>query len=227
MTIGKQIGWSIAGVIAASILVGGVGWWCVTALGDRLDDAFKVSVRQSELEGDLKGQVFTLRLQNRGMLLFSHIKDDGQVEKCRVAYDNAVARSMELIQSITSLEPTERGRELLRQAQAAIEEHRTQQIEERRILATRKVADATAYDRKYLVPAGGRIVAALDELSQQDAARDAGLNAQGSALRRTAKAVLLMGLLCCAGMGVAVSYAMRRATGASLSCSDPEANWPP
>jgi methyl-accepting chemotaxis protein/methyl-accepting chemotaxis protein-1 (serine sensor receptor) len=213
MTIGKQIGWSIAGVIAASILVGGVGWWCVTALGDRLDDAFKVSVRQSELEGDLKGQVFTLRLQNRGMLLFSHIKDDGQVEKCRVAYDNAVARSMELIQSITSLEPTERGRELLRQAQAAIEEHRTQQIEERRILATRKVADATAYDRKYLVPAGGRIVAALDELSQQDAARDAGLNAQGSALRRTAKAVLLMGLLCCAGMGIAVSYAMRHATG--------------
>jgi methyl-accepting chemotaxis protein len=213
MTIGKQIGWSIAGMIAACALVGGVGWWYVSELGERLDNAYSVSVRQSELKGNLIGQAFTLRLQNRGMLLFSHIKDDGHVEKCRIDYDNAVARSMELIQSITSLERTERGRELIRQIQAGIEEHRTRQLEERRILATGKVADATEYDRKYLVAAGGKIVAALDEFSQLKAAEDASLNAEGAAMRRTAKVVLLFGLLCCVGMGVVVSYAMRRATG--------------
>src|ERR1035438_9846091 len=130
MTIGKQIGLSIAGMIGACVLVGGGGWWYVTALGDRLDDAYNISVRQSELAGDLRGQVFTLRLQNRGMLLFSYIKEYEQVEKCRSSYDNAVARSRELIQSITLLLRTERGKELIRQIQAGIEEHRTQQLAE-------------------------------------------------------------------------------------------------
>jgi methyl-accepting chemotaxis protein/methyl-accepting chemotaxis protein-1 (serine sensor receptor) len=213
MTIGKQVGWSIAGLIAACVLVGGVGWWCVSQLGERLDNAYNVSVRESELAGDLRGQVFTLRLQNRGMLLFSHIKEDSQVEKCRIAYDNALARSRELIQTITPLLRTERGRELIQQIQAGIDEHRTQQLEVRRLLATGNVVDATEYDRKYMVAAGARIVASLDEFSQQKVAKDASLNAEAATLRGTAKTALFLGLLCCAGMGVAVSYAMRRTAG--------------
>ena len=55
MTIGKQIGLSIAGMIAACILIGGAGWWYVSELGERLDNAYNVSVRESELAGDLRG----------------------------------------------------------------------------------------------------------------------------------------------------------------------------
>jgi hypothetical protein len=83
-------------MIAACALVGGAGWWYVTDLGDRLDAAYKVSVRQSNLVGDLRAQVFTFRLQQRGMLLFSQIKDDGQVAKCRDAFDQAMAHALQL-----------------------------------------------------------------------------------------------------------------------------------
>src|ERR1035441_8951852 len=163
MTIGKQIGWSIAGVIAASVLAGGVGWWYVSELGERLDNAYNVSVRQSELVGDLKAQIFTFRLQERGILLFSNIKDDGQVQKCRIAYSDAMARSLELTQTIAPLLRPERGKQLSAHTQAAIEEYKAQQLEVIKVLVTGKVADATAFDRKTLVPVGGKIVAAIGE----------------------------------------------------------------
>ena len=213
MTIGKQIGWSIGGMIAACALVGGTGWWYVSELGERLDNAYNVSVRQSELVGDLKAQIFTFRLQERGILLFSHIKDNGQVQKCRMAYSDAMARSLELIQTIAPLLRSEREKQLVTQTQAATEEYKAQQLEVIKVLVTGKVTDATAFDRKTLVPVGGKIVAAIEEFTQQKVSKDASLNAEGAAVRRNAKVVLLLGLLCCAGMGVAVSYAMRRATG--------------
>ena len=128
MTIGKQIGWSIGGMIAACVLIGGVGWWYVTALGDRLDDAYNVSVHQSQLAGELKAQVFTFRLQQRGILLFSHIKDDGQVQKCRLAYSEAMARSLKLIQTIAPLLRTDSERQLITRTQAAIEEYKAGQL---------------------------------------------------------------------------------------------------
>jgi methyl-accepting chemotaxis protein/methyl-accepting chemotaxis protein-1 (serine sensor receptor) len=213
MTIGRQIGWCIGGMIAACVLVGGVGWWYVSELGERLDNAFNVSVRQSELAGDLKAQVFTFRLQERGILLFSHIKDNGQVQKCVDAYDKAMSQSLELTRTIAPLLRTDRGRDGIGQVRAGIEEYKAQQLEVRKFLATKKVAEATAFDRKNLVAIGGKIVAALDEFSQHKASTDAGLNAAAAEVRGTARIALLLGLLCCAGMGVAVSFAMRRATG--------------
>jgi methyl-accepting chemotaxis protein len=213
MTIGKQIGLCIGGMIAACALVGAVGWNYVSDLGDRLDKAYSVAARQAEIAGDLKAQVLTFRLQERGILLFSHIQDNGQLARSLDAYDKAMAGALSAIGTIRPLLRTDVGRQKMDRVQAAIEQYRTLQLDVRRILATGKPAEATEYDRKFLVPAAGSIVAALDEFNRQKNTTNAQLVAEAAAVQRQAKMVLLAGLLCCAATALAIVYALRRATG--------------
>ena len=213
MTIGKKMGWSVGGMIAACALVGGAGWLFVSALGSGLDKAYSVSVRQSNLVGDLRAQVFTFRLQQRGMLLFSNIKDDGQVGKCRDAFDKAMAASLELVGTIRPLLRTDGGKQSLNQVQAVIGEYKAWQLQDRAILASGQVRAAVEFDRKNLVPAGGKIVVALDEFIRAKTTVDSAMNEEAKGMVRTARVALIFGLLCCAGIAAAVSFAMGRATG--------------
>jgi methyl-accepting chemotaxis protein len=213
LTVGKQIGLSIGGMIAACALVGGTGWWCVTSLGSRIDKAYNVSVRQSNLIGDLRAQIFTFRLQERGLLLFSTIKDDGQVAKCGDAYAKAMAGAKEQITTIRPLLRTDHGRELMDRIQAGIEEYRVGQLDVRKLLSAGQVPDATEFDRKNLVPAGGKIVAAIDEFIKAKDNVDAEQIADAAVTRRNALVLVLFGLFVCAGLGTIVAYAMRRVTG--------------
>jgi methyl-accepting chemotaxis protein/methyl-accepting chemotaxis protein-1 (serine sensor receptor) len=64
-----------------------------------------------------------------------------------------------------------------------------------------------------LVPVGAKLVAMFDELNQLESLTDARLTAEAVGMGRTARVVVSLGLLCCAGIGLAVSLAMRRATG--------------
>ncbi len=212
MTIGKEMGLCLGGMIAACAMVGTGGWWYVTALGDRLDESIAVSARQIELAGELKVSVFTFRLQERGMLLFSHIQAEQQVIACRNAYDKAMSAALETISVIRPLLRTDRGRELIGQAEAGIQEYKTQQLEVRRLLAAGAVSQATEWDKKTLVTAGGRIVAALDQYTELLHTRNAKSNEEAAGMQRTAKAVLAFGLLGCALLGITVTVAMRRAT---------------
>jgi hypothetical protein len=59
-----------------------------------------------------------------------------------------------------------------------------------------------------LVP---RSLRPLDEFMKHKGVTDAKLNDEAVASRRTAKVVVVLGLMFCVGMGIAVSYAMSRA----------------
>jgi methyl-accepting chemotaxis protein/methyl-accepting chemotaxis protein-1 (serine sensor receptor) len=200
-------------MIAASALVGGAGWWYVRELGSGIDKAYNVSVRQSNLTGDLRAQVFTFRLQERGMLLFSNIKDDGQVGRCRDAFDKAMTAALELTGTIRPLIRTDHGRELMDRTRAGIEEYRSLQLQVRAILASGQLQQAVEFDSKNLVPAGARIVAALDDFIKTRNIVDEQQIVEANSSRHTAGIMLILGLLCCAGLGAGVGYVMRRATG--------------
>jgi methyl-accepting chemotaxis protein/methyl-accepting chemotaxis protein-1 (serine sensor receptor) len=212
MTIGKQMGLCLGGIFAACALVGVGGWWSVSALAGSLDKSITVSAREIELASELKVSMFTFRLQERGMLLFSHINAEQQVIACRDAYDKAMSKALDRVSVMRTLIRTERGRELLDQAEAGIQEYKTQQLEVRRLLAAGQVGPATEYDKKALVPAGGKIVAALDQYSELVHSLNVKSNEEGVSMQHTAKAVLAFGLLGCALLGLIVTYAMRNAT---------------
>ena len=166
MTVGKQIGISIGGMIAACVMVGSCGWWYVTALGTCLDDAIGVTGRNVELAGELKANILTFRLQERGMLLFSHIQAAQQVSACQDAYDKAMSAALENVRAIRPLLRTDRGRQLMDQAEAGIKEYKENQLEVRKLLDAGEVEQATEWDRKTLVGAGGKIVAALNPFGE-------------------------------------------------------------
>ncbi len=212
MTIGKQIGVCIGGMIAACAMMGAGGWWYVTALSGRLDDAISVTARKIELASDLKASIFTFRLQERGILLFSHIKADQQVIACREAYSKGMEAGFEKISTIRSLIRTDRGREVMDQVEAGMREYQVHQLEVEKFLAAGQVDDATAWDKKTLVTAGGKTIAALDEFGRLLSAINAKANEEALGVKANARAVLSLGLLICALMGVGVGFAMRSAT---------------
>jgi len=210
MTIGRQLGISIGGMLAACAMVGSCGWWYVTALGACLDESIGVTGRNVELAGELKANILTFRLQERGMLLFSHIQASQQVSACQGAYDKAMDAALENVRAIRPLLRTDRGRQLMDEAEAGIKDYKEQQLEVKKLLAAGQVEQATEWDRKMLVPAGGRIVAALDPFSQLLHAVDLKVNGDALGMKKTAQTVLVLGLLGCGLMGFGVAFTIRR-----------------
>jgi len=210
MTIGRQLGISIGGMLAACAMVGSCGWWYVTALGACLDESIGVTGRNVELAGELKANILTFRLQERGMLLFSHIQASQQVSACQGAYDKAMDAALENVRAIRPLLRTDRGRQLMDEAEAGIKDYKEQQLEVKKLLAAGQVEQATEWDRKMLVPAGGRIVAALDPFSQLLHAVDLKVNGDALGMKKTAQTVRVLGLLGCGLMGFGVAFTIRR-----------------
>lgn len=212
MTIGKQIAACVGGMIAACALVGACGWGYVTALAGRLDESITVSARKIELVGEVKVNVFTFRLQERGMLLFSHIKADQQVIACRESFDKAMNAALEKIGAIRPLIRTDQGKELMDEAEAGIKEYRSSQLEVRKMLAAGEVSQATEFDRVTIVPIGGKIVAALDKFNETVHSMNQKANEDANGMTRTAHVALAFGLFACALTGLVVTFVMRRLT---------------
>lgn len=212
MTIGKQIGLCLGGMLAASGILGLAGWAAVSALSARLEESIQVSARQIELAGDLRANVFTFRLQERGMLLFSHIKAQQQVADCRDAFDQAMSKSYETIREIRLLLRTARGRELMDRAEAGVKQYQTDQLEVRRLLAAGQVDDATRFDKQALVTGGAKIMAALDAYGALVHSFNADADLAAARMENIAKTVLAFGLLGCAALGAIVAFAVRGVT---------------
>lgn len=225
MTIGRKMGFCLGGMFFASALLGGAGWWSLNVLGSKLSESAGATAKKMQLADELKENVLMFRLQERGMLLFSSIKADQQVAACRDSYDKAMAASFEKIGEIRALLRVNRGRELMDQAQAAIEYYKSHQLEVRRFLAAGQVAQAIDWDRKILVDGGAKIMAALKEFDQLQQWFNDAAAAEAEKTQRTAKTLLATGSLACLALGVVVIIAMRRAssslleTAAELECT--------
>jgi methyl-accepting chemotaxis protein/methyl-accepting chemotaxis protein-1 (serine sensor receptor) len=212
MTIGKSMGLCLGGMFAVCAVVGAAGWWSATGLAHRLDESINISARQIELSGQLQGAIFTFRLQERGMLLFSHIKASEQVAASHDSYDKAMAKAFGTIHEIRPLLATGRGRELADQLEAGIQDYKTKQLGVQELLSAGQVMAATELDKKLLVVAGGKIVAALQQYNDLLHSTNAKPDEEAAGMQRAAKVVLALGLLGCAILGGVVTFAMRSAT---------------
>jgi methyl-accepting chemotaxis protein/methyl-accepting chemotaxis protein-1 (serine sensor receptor) len=212
MAIGKKIGLSVSAVVGLCIVIGAVSWFSVSALGNRLDQAINSTSRNIELLGELKINVYTFRLQERGMLLFSHIDAPDQVIACRDAYDQAMGKAYEKIQAIRLLTLIQQRRDLLDQAEAGLTEYKSQQMNVRALLAGHKTQEATQWDKDKLVPAGAQIVAEIDKLSELQHQDNLKTAAEASSVRNWAQILVAIGLFACIPIGIAISIVTRRAT---------------
>jgi methyl-accepting chemotaxis protein/methyl-accepting chemotaxis protein-1 (serine sensor receptor) len=210
MTIGKKVGLCFSAAMLLSGTGGILSWYYVNGLGGRLDEAIHVIARQIELAGELRANVYTFRLQERGILLFSHIKAPQQVESCLKAYDSAMDKSFQNIRDMRALVTSDRDRQWLDAAEAGIRDYKTLQMEVRRLVAEGKLSDATESDRKNLVPTGARIIGALDHFGEAMHSNNAATDEEGARMRRSAKIVVLFILIACIPVGFIISVVMMR-----------------
>jgi methyl-accepting chemotaxis protein len=213
VTLGRKLGVCLVCMVLTCAAIGAAGWGYVTALGNRLNESIGVTTRQIELAGELKANVFTFRLQERGMLLFSYIKAADQVDSCRNSYDKAMSASFDGIRQIRSLRITEGGGQLLEQAEAGLEEYKSQQLEVRKLLAAGQIDEATTWDKTKVVPAGTKINAAIDRFSELQHSQNAKSAEDAVAMGWMAKFILGIGLFACVPIGIVVAVVMRRTTG--------------
>lgn len=210
MTIGRKLGICCAGLFALSAAAGAAGWYGVISLGNQLEKSIQVTTRQIELAGELKANVFAFRLQERGLLLFSHIHAVEQVTACSQAFERSLALSREELRQIRLLVPDERGRQLTNQIEAAIQEYSSHQAEVKELLASDNVAEATEWDRETLVPAGGRIIAAIDKFSELQHSLNGQATVESVRIRQQAEIVLAAGFVLSIPMACAIGLVLLR-----------------
>lgn len=212
VTFGRKLGVCVGGILALCATLGITGWLSVSGLGYRLDQATGSSVRKLTLSGDLKASVLTFRLQERGMLLFSHARAADQVSKCQEAYDKAMNAAFQNVRELQSLANTESGRQSSGEAEAAIQSYKDRQATVRALLAGGKAVQATELDRKVLVPAGAAIMAAIARYDEHRATLNAQAARDALHLRRTASILLVVTLLACIPIGFVIGFVLLRAT---------------
>jgi methyl-accepting chemotaxis protein/methyl-accepting chemotaxis protein-1 (serine sensor receptor) len=212
MTIGKKLGICSATLMAISAIMGGAGWYYVSALGDRLDQAVGSTAKKIELAGDLKEHVYAFRLQERGILLFSHINAADQVENCKQLFSKEIEGALSTAAGIRPLLVTEAGRQVIAEIETAIQDYRNTQTEVPHLISQGKLAEATAWDKEKIVPIGGRIVKHITHYEELLTALNRKLTAEALSQRAMAKAVLSLGLLASLGVNVLVGFVLLAST---------------
>lgn len=225
MTIGKKLmtGLGSIALICATLAV--ASWFSVVSLGDHLEQATGPTATKMALASKIRSSVLTFRLQERGMLLFSTINAPEQVQKCKTAYDTAIAGALTAIEKSRPFLIADHERQLMDQMETGVKGYRDKQLEVKRLLDAGQVPEAVVTDKQLLVAQGGIIVAALDkydlatqELNSKDA--EAGGNVRTNA--RTAVMVctlLCLAFACLAAFGVSRMMADLRAMSRELAGS--------
>jgi methyl-accepting chemotaxis protein/methyl-accepting chemotaxis protein-1 (serine sensor receptor) len=105
---------------------------------------------------------------------------------------------------------TQPGRDALNDAEAGITEYKTQQMNVRALLADHKLEEATIWDKEKLVPAGARVIAAIDKLSEIFHSLDAKTAEEASSMRNWAQMLVALGLFACIPIGIGIGVVVRR-----------------
>jgi len=212
MGIGKKLGLCLSAVLLLCVLTAAVGWFAIQSVCDRLDVSLRQTTHKIELSSDLRANVFAFRLQERGMLLFSFIKAESQVDSCRAAFDKAMGVAYDRTDQIRGLDASPQERGVLDDLRAGLDEYKKHQFEVRQLLAAGKLDEATVWDKTYLVPGGARIVAAIERLNQIDHDTNQAALVESEALRGKAQRWIAICLLAGLPLAFVVLRIVARAT---------------
>jgi methyl-accepting chemotaxis protein/methyl-accepting chemotaxis protein-1 (serine sensor receptor) len=198
-------------MLAICATAGFAAWLCLNGLTNRLDAAVGVESRKTELSGDLRASVLTFRLQERGMLLFSHINAPAQVASCLEAYDRAMNAAFEEVLALRSLMKSDSSSQMINEIETEIRTYKDRQLEVRKLLAAHKVADATNWQRKMLVPTSEKIMAGITRLDEHQRALGGQFVGDAKRLSRITTVVFAAGFLACVPFAIFVALALLRA----------------
>jgi len=164
MTLGKKLLACVGGTVAATIALGAVALFCTARISGELDRAVQVTARKSELLANLEGSVYSLRLAERGQLLFSNIGDEEKVRSCHELFLKSSEAATATLSEVRPYLTTARGNQLAEEIEELIRKYNTTQAAVWDLLGQKKVTEGIQRDSHDLVSTGGDIIKEIEEL---------------------------------------------------------------
>ena len=111
MTIGKKLMLAFGLMMALIVGLGYSSLSSVGTLAGELDKAVNKTAKKTEMAGQMQSAVVEMRAGQRGLILFSMMKESAKAQSARQAFQGAVTRIEKVIADIRPLLTTDRGRE--------------------------------------------------------------------------------------------------------------------
>src|SRR5579871_3980966 len=154
MTLGRKLGYCLAGAGVSTAILGVCAWISVSQLKNELDVAANRTAKKVTLVSDMKAAVLTFRLAERGILLFSSVHGQEKVELNKKLFATSVGKVKAKIGELRPLLISEEGRNLTNKAESGVADYVSQQEDVPRLCAEGKVQEAIQWDMDHLVKTG-------------------------------------------------------------------------
>ncbi len=120
MTIGKKLMLAFAAMVALTLGLAWSGLSSVNSLGKAVDDCASVAGTKLDLAGQLRGTVGESRAAQRGLVLYTMMKDPALAQENRDHFQKYAAEAEKLIGQIQPLLTTEKDKKAVEQAKSAL-----------------------------------------------------------------------------------------------------------
>jgi methyl-accepting chemotaxis protein len=167
MTVGGKLTVAYTGMLLVAGALAYAGLDAVRRISGELDTATNVTVKKIELIAEIKSDILTMRMGERGILLFSTLKLNDKVTAARkqflTGWSDVQARS----RSIQPMLVSDEGRRLLSTILANGGEYAEFHERNYQLCQAGQVDDAIRIDAAHLVTIGGNMATAADALMQR------------------------------------------------------------
>jgi len=213
ITMGKKLGICFGITALLSGAMGICAWVYVTKLNHELADIVHHTAKKVELVSDIKTSVLTMRLAERGILLFSSINDHAKVQTNVDLFAKSRAGAAEKVAVLRPLLIAEEGRRLTDRIDAGIAEYAKIQSAVPPLCAAGKVREAIQMDAAQLVLLGTAVTKAIDELLALQRQFNLEAEARADAMARDSRVAMVLLFVLSIAMAVAATVIIRRSSG--------------
>jgi len=113
MTVGRKLFLSIGAVLALLLVLGWFSLSSVGSLGSELDKAVNTTARKIEIAGQIQTSVATMKAGQRGLILFSMLKDPSSATQSKQMFQSGAADIRKLIAEARPITAIESARQAL------------------------------------------------------------------------------------------------------------------
>ena len=212
MTIGRKLLTCFGALAAVLLVVAVTAVISIHNLGNEFDLSVNNTERKIQTFGQVKADILQLRLAFRGIMYFTVIHEESKLADSKRAFEEKIAGAQKELRDIQLLLVTERGRELVSQADRALGEYREVGRRIIALLASDQTEEATRLHNASIVPLGTTALNSADELMKISQSLLAESNARAKEVTGNAQTMLILSLIASVLVGGVLLVVLSRAT---------------
>ncbi len=213
MTIGKKLAFCFTAMGLLSLSLGLCAWIGVAEIAKDVDHTTHVSAKRLALASEIRYSVLSMRFGERGILVFSNIKDQAKVVKNKRSLDESAERALRDFQEIRPLLESDHERDLANLAEQAIGNYIEEHSQVYGMITRGQIVEAIEFDAAHLVPTGTTATNSIEELvGRQQAYFDEAAERSNRVVQFDRIAITIL-LFCVIVSGTLAWWIVRRSTG--------------